>query len=196
MSQQWEAWRRRVDLDSYDDRWREMEAGGVNPHGEADLVCRLEPRVVLDGGTGTGRVAIELARRGIEVVGVDLDADMVKAARAKAPDLTWVEADLATLELNRQFDVAVLAGNVLLFTSPGTEAAAVMRLANHLVPGGHLVMGLQLLPHRITVDALDRWCHQAGLEPVARYSTWDGQQFVDDSGYLVATHQRRQWEPR
>ena len=44
-------------------------------------------RRVLDAGCGTGRVAIELARRGIEVVGVDADPDMLERARRRAPQL-------------------------------------------------------------------------------------------------------------
>jgi ubiquinone/menaquinone biosynthesis C-methylase UbiE len=52
---------------------------------------------VLDAGCGTGRVAIELARRGIEIVGVDIDPGMLGSARRKAPELTWIEADLATV---------------------------------------------------------------------------------------------------
>ena len=58
---------------------------------------------VLDAGCGTGRVAIELSRRGHDVVGVDVDEAMLEAARAKAPDLTWVQGDLADpgLDLGR-----------------------------------------------------------------------------------------------
>ena len=59
-------------LAGYDERWRRMEAAGVNPHGEADFVFSYGPRSVLDAGCGTGRVAIELARRGLDVVGTDL----------------------------------------------------------------------------------------------------------------------------
>ncbi len=62
--------------DTYDRRWEELAAAGQNVHGEADLVESLAPRSVLDAGCGTGRVAVELARRGIDVVGVDLDASL------------------------------------------------------------------------------------------------------------------------
>ena len=56
----------------------------------------LSARVsVLDAGCGTGRVAIELARHGVDVVGVDVDASMIGEARRRAPELEWVEADLA-----------------------------------------------------------------------------------------------------
>jgi trans-aconitate methyltransferase len=35
------------------------------------------------------------------VVGVDLDPPMLAEARAKAPELTWVEADLLPVDLGR-----------------------------------------------------------------------------------------------
>ncbi|MFC7658221.1 class I SAM-dependent methyltransferase [Pseudonocardia benzenivorans] len=61
---------------------------GGNPHGEADLVVALlagrTGAPVLDGGCGTGRVAIELARRGVDVEGLDPDGDMIALARGKA----------------------------------------------------------------------------------------------------------------
>jgi SAM-dependent methyltransferase len=108
----WEAFRRDTDLGSYEHRWEQLEAAGVDPHGEVALVQRYAPRTALDAGCGTGRVAIELARRGL-AVGVDRDADMVEIARAKAPELGWVVLDLAELAIPDRFDVVVLAGNVV-----------------------------------------------------------------------------------
>ena len=88
--------------DDYDARWRTLAAAGQNVHGEADLVESLLRESggtsVLDAGCGTGRVAIELAGRGFTVVGVDADAPMLARAKSKAPDLSWVEADLADLD--------------------------------------------------------------------------------------------------
>src|SRR6202051_5218706 len=59
----------------YDARWDSLAAQGHNVHGEADLVEILLRESgasrVLDAGCGTGRVAIELARRGFSVVGGD-----------------------------------------------------------------------------------------------------------------------------
>jgi 2-polyprenyl-3-methyl-5-hydroxy-6-metoxy-1,4-benzoquinol methylase len=120
----------------YDERFRELEASGVDVHGEAGCVEALlaapgapgeagkpgaRKLAVLDAGCGTGRVGIELAARGFDVVGVDLDPMMLDEARLKAPDLEWVLGDLAELRLRRVFDAAVMAGNVMLFVGPGTE---------------------------------------------------------------------------
>ncbi len=135
--------------DDYDARWRKLAASGQNVHGEADLVESLLRESggtsVLDAGCGTGRVAIELAGRGFSVVGVDADAPMLAAAKSKAPDLSWVEADLADLgsAVPGPFDLALLAGNVMIFLEPGTEARALAALAARLSHGGLLGGRLQ-----------------------------------------------------
>jgi len=88
----------------YDLRWKRLEEAGESIHGEADLVEWLlggcSGRTVLDAGCGTGRVAIELARRGADVVGVDLDSAMLAAAREKAPGLRWVHGDLSHVDVS------------------------------------------------------------------------------------------------
>lgn len=176
--------------DDYDARWQALEAAGHDPHGEANLVAALRPTSVLDAGCGTGRVGIELARRGMEVVGVDLDATMLAAARAKAPALPWVLGDLAEIALDRRFDVVVLAGNVVIFLEPDRRAGAVANLARHLAPGGVLVAGFQLTaspPADVSLSSYDRWCADAGLALEARYSTWEAAPY-DGGPYAVSVH--------
>ena len=181
--------------DEYDARWRTLAARGANVHGEADLVetlLREKGRTrVLDAGCGTGRVAIELARRGFSVVGVDADAPMLAAARAKAPELAWLQADLADLQggPNDEFDLIVLAGNVMIFVSPGTEGRVLEQLTARLAPGGLLVAGFQLRRGRIPLAEYDRLAGAAGLTPVARWSTWDREPFVGGD-YAVSVHCR------
>jgi SAM-dependent methyltransferase len=172
---------------TYDRRWEELAAAGQNVHGEADLIERLGPRTVLDAGCGTGRVAIELARRGLEVTGVDVDASMLARARAKAPDLTWVLGDLADVDLGRTFEAVVLAGNVMIYLAPGTEAAVVANLARHLAPGGSLVAGFSLEPGRLDLATYDAHARAAGLTLAERRATWDGQSY-GGGAYAVSVH--------
>jgi SAM-dependent methyltransferase len=186
----------------YDARWERLAAGGHSVHGEADLVDALLQehggRRVLDAGCGTGRVAIELATRGYDVVGADLDPAMLDAARAKAPELPWAQADLATLEPEdvglvgegaEGFDAVVMAGNVMIFVAAGTEGAVLARLHDVLGPGGLVVAGFQLRPDRIGLAEYDRLAADAGLEPVARWSTWDRAPFTG-ADYAVSVHRR------
>lgn len=176
---------------AYDRRFEDLAKAGHHVHGEADFVAALHVGSVLDAGCGTGRVAIELARRGLDVVGVDLDPRMLAAARAKAPDLTWIEGDLATVELGRGFDAVVLAGNVVLFLTPGTEGLVLRNLARHLVPGGLLVSGFTLSadrgPDLVTYDAL---AGEADLVLGGRWATWERDPFEAPGTYAVSVHRR------
>lgn len=179
----------RWDGDQYQARFDERAAAGANVHGEADLVMSLNPRSVLDAGCGTGRVARELAARGIEVAGVDADPSMIDTARRLAPTLAWHVADLCEVSLQRRFDVVVMAGNVPLFTAPGTEASLVAACARHLAPAGLLVCGFQLSSPYSLAD-YDDHCRRAGLEMVHRWSTWERDPFPGDGGYAVSVHRQ------
>jgi len=171
------------------------------------LVDSLLPRggSVLDAGCGTGRVAIELARRGHHVVGVDLDPAMLDLARNKAPELAWIQGDLASAGIlrdtgisrdssssgdtgeRRLFDAAVAAGNVMIFLERGTEAAVVANIASHLRPSGVLVAGFQLSDGYLALHVYDALAERNGLELEARYSTWEGAPF-DGGDYAVSVH--------
>ena len=189
-------WSERADVprgDDYDARWRALAASGQSVHGEADLLCELlAAGSVLDAGCGTGRVAIELERRGYDVVGTNLDPGMLDAAREKAPDMQWVLGDLVDVDLGRTFDLVAMPGNVMIFVAPGTEAAVLHNLASHLVPGGLLVAGFQLGAGRLSLHDYDTHAAAAGFEPVDRWSTWDREPFIDgpDADYAVSVHRR------
>jgi 2-polyprenyl-3-methyl-5-hydroxy-6-metoxy-1,4-benzoquinol methylase len=179
--------------DAYDERWRKLAAAGHGIHGEADLIEFLLRESggtrVLDAGCGTGRVATELSVRGFSVVGVDLDAQMLDTARAKAPDLTWILADLseAGAHLHTEFDVVVMAGNVMIFVEQGSEATVLEQLAAVLVPGGLLVAGFQLSTGRLTLERYDGYAAAAGLELVNRWAGWDRAPF-HGGDYAVSVH--------
>lgn len=66
---------------------------------------------ILDLGCGTGRHALELARRGFSVVGVELiqaNVDVaVEAAKAQPLNTTFIQADLRDLEFSEEFDIVL-----------------------------------------------------------------------------------------
>lgn len=180
------------DGDAYQARFDALAAAGTDVHGEATFVRALDPTSVLDAGCGTGRVGIELARHGIEVVGVDVDASMLATARERGPQVTWVRADLTELDLGRHFDVVVLAGNVPLFTPSGTQRRLLAACAAHVAPGGHLVAGFSTdwVDRPWSVEAHEEACRDAGLDVVARLGTWDRGAWTPEGGYAVVLCRR------
>ena len=178
------------DGDDYQARFDALAARGVDVHGEVAFLLGLDPapKAVLDAGCGTGRVAIELAKRGVPVTGVDVDPSMLAAARKNAPEIDWHEQDLATIDLGRTFDVVVMAGNVPLFTTPGTHAAIVAGCARHVATGGGaLVAGFQL-GRGYSLAEYDDHCAAAGLKLAERYASWDREPFVNGGDYAVSVH--------
>lgn len=183
----WTAWRAQVDLDEYDARF-----DGTEAHGEVDLIESYSPSSVLDAGCGTGRVAGELHRRQIEVVGVDLDDEMLERARRRIPGVEWVCADLATFHLGREFDLVALPGNVLVYCRPEVRAHVIRRCAAHLRAGGLLVAGFALSASGdvITLGEYDRACEESGCVLIDRWATWDRAPYTGGD-YAVSVHRRR-----
>ena len=189
----------------YDAPYEARAAAGFDVHGEANLIEKLlrsdlkqtrsrPPYRVLDAGCGTGRMSIELARRGIDTVGVDLDEMMLKQARDKAPQLDWRLGDLSTIALEMMFDVIVLAGNVMIFVTPGTEAATVANMAYHLKPGGLLVAAFELSRKPwtdFTLDTYDQLANANGLTQASRWSTWEQTPWRSSDDYAVSVHTKK-----
>ncbi|MFZ4656713.1 MAG: class I SAM-dependent methyltransferase [Caldilineaceae bacterium] len=200
----WLATRNRTGQE-YDAPYAARAAAGMDVHGEANLVEHLlrsplnqsqsrQPYRVLDAGCGTGRTVIELAQRDIEIVGVDLDAVMLQQARAKAPQLDWRLGDLSVIVLDKSFDLIVMAGNVMIYLTPGTEAATVANMARHLKLGGLLVAAFELTPpswSKLTLALYDQLTTTADLTLVARWSTWEQTPWQPGDRYAVSVHRKK-----
>lgn len=174
---------------AYQKQFDDLAATGAEVHGETDLIMKLCPESVLDVGCGTGRVAAELQRRGVLVVGIDRDRSMITTARTLAPDVEFMVVDAADADLGRTFDLVAMAGNVPLFTPEGTQDALLAGCARHLAAGGRLVAGFQL-GRGYTIETYDQHCSMAGLVLHDRWSSWDQGEFTPDSEYAVSVHRR------
>jgi SAM-dependent methyltransferase len=168
-----------------------MATDGVDLGGEARLLDAMLPpgSRVLDAGCGPGRVGALLYQRGHEVVGVDADPLLIAAAREDHPGPQWLVADLAELDLRQQgvaepFAGAVLAGNVMTFVAPGTEADVLSAVAAHLAPDGIVVVGFGVDRGYPLAD-FDRHAATAGLGIEHRFATWDLRPWQNTSDFSV-----------
>jgi demethylmenaquinone methyltransferase / 2-methoxy-6-polyprenyl-1,4-benzoquinol methylase len=110
-------------------RWRERAA---------DL-ARVGPGTrALDVATGTGDLAIALARRGGEVVGSDFSEGMLERARAKSPQVRWDQANALALPYDADgFDAATVGFGARNFSDLERGIAEMARVVR---PGGRVVV--------------------------------------------------------
>ena len=151
----------------------ELHIEGSPVEGDVDFYlerAQITGGPVLDAGCGTGRVSIPLVEAGFDVTGVDLSAAMLALAGVKrsalppnvAARLQLVEGDIAGLALGRRFNLIITPGRVFQFLlTPEAQRAALEAFAQHLAPGGQLVLDL--------FDPRLEWCTDvpARREPAA-----------------------------
>ena len=109
-----------------DRRWRLLAARAVVHEGDE----------VLDACCGTGDLAIECARLGGRVTGLDFSEPMLERARRKAPELEWIRGDALALPfVDESFDAATVGFGI---RNLADLEAGLRELARVLRPGGRL----------------------------------------------------------
>lgn len=90
--------------------------------------------LILDAGTGTGRISIPLLERGTRLVGCDLSMKMLRRLREKFSSAPLAQADIAYLPLSTHDFDALLTVHVMHLVGPWREALREFRRV--LKPGG------------------------------------------------------------
>jgi SAM-dependent methyltransferase len=126
----------------------------INPPSGAEvewhlLWARRTGGPVLGLACGTGRLQCELARAGIETLGLDLSAEMLAMARRHAAALPaeargrveFVSGDMSRFDLGRQFSLVSIADNSFRELPTRRQLLSCLRcIRRHLRPGGRLLI--------------------------------------------------------
>lgn len=129
--------------DRYDEESAAMFAPGVlGP--TVDVLAELAAgRPALELAVGTGRVALPLAERGVEVHGIELSGAMVARLRGKpgADAVRVTEGDMTTTRAEGRFGLVYLVFNTIgNVTTQDDQVAVFANAAAHLEPGGCFVV--------------------------------------------------------
>ncbi|MBM6399600.1 class I SAM-dependent DNA methyltransferase [Phycicoccus sonneratiae] len=129
----------------YDDACADMYAPDVLDPAVDTLADLAGDGPVLELAIGTGRVAVPLAERGLEVHGIELSAPMAEVLHRKRPDLPVTVGDMATATAGPPGAFSLV---LVVFNSLGNvrtqdeQVATFANAARHLAPGGRFVVEL------------------------------------------------------
>ena len=122
------------------------------PPGDVDFYLALARKAgdgghaVLELACGTGRVAIPIARTGVQVVGVDVLPEMIARAGEKSEGLDtvrWVEGCMQAFELPERFGLAFIAFRSFQHLLTIRDQLSCLEcILRHLVPGGRLAINI------------------------------------------------------
>lgn len=110
------------------------EAMGIH-----QLIQRYAPgaKTILDIGCGTGNHAIELAKLGYSVTGIDISSDMLNLAKKKSSSIAFLHKDIRTLKSTKQFNVAISLFHVMSYLPTEKDLSTVfLKISNCLTKNG------------------------------------------------------------
>ena len=144
----------------------------LNPH-----------QVILDLGCGTGTLTSELAARAGTVLGLDASPDMVRAARARFPEIGFITADALALPFENRFDVVF--SNAVFHWLPDQDLL-LKNIRRALKPGGRLVCEFGAKGNVGAIErAFARACGEQGLRYESRFTFPEADAFAR---LLAANH--------
>ncbi|HOQ07712.1 MAG TPA: methyltransferase domain-containing protein [Clostridiales bacterium] len=127
--------------------------GDVDYSGWADYVTDifrrhgLEPELAADLGCGTGSFCLEMAKRGFDMIGIDVSAEMLSIAKQKAVDanvdVLFLNQDMTSFELYGTVDAITCLVDSINYVTYKNDLKRMFRLVNnYLNPGGLFVFDI------------------------------------------------------
>lgn len=169
--------------------WKDYAGEAYRLHTLNQLYQQSPGANLLDVACGTGG-HIPYLREFYAVQGLDLDENMLAIARERFPDIQFHQGDMVDFDLGRTFDVITCLFSAIGYVKTEARLAqAIQNMANHLVPGGALIVEPWLSPEAWQPGSL----HGLNVEePNLRISRMninevDGDISIIDFHYLVGT---------
>lgn len=101
------------------------------------------PKLVLDLACGTGSLTRILAKKGYDMIGVDISAEMLSVARQKDAGILFLQQDMRNFELYGTVDAIICACDSINYLADPTDLEAVFRhVENYLNPGGLFIFDI------------------------------------------------------
>ncbi len=130
-------------------------------------------RKIFEPGCGTGRLVLEMARRGYNVTGLDLNEKALEFCRNRVEKegvgklVKLVQGDMTNFRFPHRFDAAFNTLNTFRHLTTEEDAVKHLRVvADHLKTGGVYVLGFHLLPPDADLYGTERWSAKKGTTKI------------------------------
>lgn len=168
---------------------------------EVDFILSLYPILpgakILDVGCGTGRHAVELAKRGYRVTGLDISEEMLRVAAAKpyGDQVRWFQGDATNFAFEEPFDAAIcLCEGAVGLVERGEDAekhdGAIFRnIANSLKPNAPFVL-TALNGYSVIRQLKDEFVHEGRFDTATMISNYVDEWDLPEGATLMTIHER------
>jgi SAM-dependent methyltransferase len=149
---------------------------------------------LLEVGCGTGRYLEVFEKASFRCWGIDVSRDMLALARKRAPKSKLIRADMRDFALGRRFDTVVcLFSSIGYVRSEAELGEAVQRMADHVAPGGLLIIEPWLTPETYGVGEPKLQTYSSPHLHIARAAVTErtGNRAVLDFHWMIAEAGKR-----
>ena len=109
---------------------------------------------ILEPLCGSGRFLVPFWKRGFDISGMDLSAEMLEKLRRKAPDAKVIQADILEYSPGEKYDyIFITSGSVSLFTDMNLCKNILRNLKELLLPGGRFVFAVDTVADKCVDDS-------------------------------------------
>ena len=169
---------------------------------EADFLAKAlqtKPNArLLDVPCGNGRVALELAKRGYRVTGVDISTEFIDEARASASDnshatagntdlaahVEFVLGDMRSIEGDSLYDGAFCVGNSFGFMKYSDTGKFLTGVARALKPGARFIVETAMAAESLLPDFEEQTSHEVGDISLTVKERYSAEESCVDSEYI------------
>lgn len=168
---------------------------------EVDFILSLYPILpgakILDVGCGTGRHAVELAKRGYKVTALDISEEMLKVGAAKpyGDQVRWYQGDATSFAFEEPFDAAIcLCEGAVGLVERGEDAekhdgAIFENIANSLKPNAPFVL-TALNGYSVIRQLKDEFVHEGRFDTATMISNYVDEWDLPEGATLMTIHER------
>lgn len=115
---------------------------------------------ILDVGCGPGREAAWLSEAGYDVTGLDQSEEMLRWAKKRYPELSFVQGDQEDFEIGERFDALTCVGSTFLYNFTNEQVQSSLNcFRNHLKDGGLLYLDMRNAAFFLTNEG-QRWLRE------------------------------------